>query len=76
MLINKECFIAETQDLDKQQKLFVAIYLDDIEMVKYCVEELHASPNEIMELSKVNKCKEIAENILEMYNDNNKEEYN
>jgi hypothetical protein len=74
-MINKECFIAETQNMNKQEKLFVAVYLDSVELVEYCIEELHAVPDEIMDYKNVMKCEEIAKELMEIYS-GNKEKYN
>jgi hypothetical protein len=74
-MINKECFIAETQNMNKQEKLFVAVYLDSVELVEYCVKELHAIPNEMMDIKNVMKCEEIAKELMEIYS-GNKEKYN
>jgi hypothetical protein len=74
-MINKECFILETQNMNKQEKLFVAIYLDSIELVEYCIEELYAVPDEIMDVNNVMKCEEIAKELMEIYS-GNKEKYN
>jgi hypothetical protein len=74
-MINKECFILETQNMNKQEKLFVAIYLDSIELVEYCIEELYAVPDEIMDINNVMKCEKIAKELIEIYS-GNKEKYN